>query len=104
MLSTELATSASEYATRLTPDSNVPPVVRRPRDNSRDVLPSVNTLAIRTEDLTKHYGPVHALESLTLEVSRGEIFGFLGANGAGKTTTIRLLLDLLRPTRGRAFL
>jgi len=64
----------------------------------------VNTLAIRTEDLTKHYGPVHALESLTLEVSRGEIFGFLGANGAGKTTTIRLLLDLLRPTRGRAFL
>ncbi len=61
------------------------------------------TPAIRTEDLTKHFGRVHALEGLSLEVGRGEIFGFLGANGAGKTTTIRLLLDLLRPTRGRAF-
>jgi ABC-2 type transport system ATP-binding protein len=60
--------------------------------------------AIRTEDLTKHFGRVCALEGLSLEVARGEIFGFLGANGAGKTTTIRLLLDLLRPTRGRAFL
>jgi ABC-2 type transport system ATP-binding protein len=60
--------------------------------------------AIRTEDLTKHFGRVTALEGLTLDVARGEIFGFLGANGAGKTTTIRLLLDLLRPTRGRAFL
>jgi len=39
---------------------------------------------------------------LDLEVARGEIFGFLGPNGAGKTTTIRLLLDLIRPTRGRA--
>jgi beta-exotoxin I transport system ATP-binding protein len=63
----------------------------------------VNAIAIRTEDLTKHYGPVRALDGLTLDVARGEIFGFLGANGAGKTTTIRLLLDLLRPTRGRAF-
>ena len=60
--------------------------------------------AIRTLDLTKHFGAVKALDGLTLEVGRGEIFGFLGANGAGKTTTIRLLLDLLRPTRGRAFL
>ncbi|MGQ0734035.1 MAG: ABC transporter ATP-binding protein [Acidobacteriota bacterium] len=61
-------------------------------------------LAIRTEDLTKHFGAVQALEGLTLEVARGEILGFLGSNGAGKTTTIRLLFDLLRPTRGRAFL
>ena len=59
-------------------------------------------LAIQTEDLTKYFGRVAALEGLSLEVGRGEIFGFLGANGAGKTTTIRLLLDLLRPTRGRA--
>lgn len=58
--------------------------------------------AIQAVDLTKHFGHVRALEGLTLEVSRGEVFGFLGANGAGKTTTIRLLLDLLRPTRGRA--
>jgi ABC-2 type transport system ATP-binding protein len=59
--------------------------------------------AIAIEGLTKYYGQVVGLEDLTLEVRSGEIFGFLGANGAGKTTTIRLLLDLLRPTRGRAF-
>jgi len=58
--------------------------------------------AVRIEGLTKYYGPVVGVEDLTLEVARGEVFGFLGANGAGKTTTIRLLLDLLRPTRGRA--
>jgi ABC-2 type transport system ATP-binding protein len=60
--------------------------------------------AIRTDDLTKHFGRVRALEGVSMEVAPGEVFGFLGANGAGKTTTIRLLLDLLRPTRGRAFL
>lgn len=46
--------------------------------------------------------PVRALERLDLRVERGEIFGFLGPNGAGKTTTIRLLLDLIRPTDGKA--
>jgi len=61
-------------------------------------------VAIRTSDLTKHFGPLAALDGLTLEIARGEIFGFLGANGAGKTTTIRLLLDLLRPTRGCAWI
>ena len=44
-----------------------------------------------------------ALGNVTLDVNRGEIFGFLGLNGAGKTTTIRILLDLVRPTTGRAF-
>ena len=58
--------------------------------------------AIRTESLTKYYGPVVAVESLDVAVDRGEIYGFLGPNGAGKTTTIRILLDLVRPTRGRA--
>ncbi len=58
--------------------------------------------AIRTEGLTKYYGPVIGIEDLSLEVAVGEVYGFLGANGAGKTTTIRLLLDLLRPSRGRA--
>ncbi len=60
--------------------------------------------AIRTVGLTKHFGPVVALDGLDLEVSPGEIFGFLGPNGAGKSTTIRLLLGLLRPTAGRAWL
>ncbi len=57
---------------------------------------------IRTEGLTKDYGRIVGLDDLTLEVQAGEVLGFLGPNGAGKTTTIRLLLDLLRPTRGRA--
>ncbi len=58
--------------------------------------------AIQAEGLTKYYGAVIGIEELTFEVSPGEVYGFLGANGAGKTTTIRLLLDLLRPSRGRA--
>src|SRR5258708_16141687 len=59
-------------------------------------------VAIQTDGLTKYYGAVVGIENLSLEVARGEVYGFLGANGAGKTTTIRLLLDLLRPSRGRA--
>jgi ABC-2 type transport system ATP-binding protein len=58
--------------------------------------------AIQTFGLTKSYGPVLALDSLSLTVEQGEIFGFLGPNGAGKTTTIRLLLDFIRPSNGRA--
>lgn len=60
--------------------------------------------AIRTETLTKYYGAVIGLDGVSLEVSEGEVFGFLGPNGAGKTTTIRLLLDLVRPTRGAAWI
>jgi beta-exotoxin I transport system ATP-binding protein len=62
----------------------------------------VTTPAIELDDLAKYFGPVIGVDGLSLQVERGEIFGFLGANGAGKTTTIRLLLDLLRPSRGRA--
>ncbi len=51
--------------------------------------------------LTKYFGAVRAIEELTFVVNAGEVVGFLGPNGAGKTTTIRLLLDLIRPTRGR---
>ena len=58
--------------------------------------------AICVEGLTKYYGAVIGIEDLSFTVAPGEVYGFLGANGAGKTTTIRLLLDLLRPTRGRA--
>jgi ABC-2 type transport system ATP-binding protein len=60
--------------------------------------------AIHTENLTKHYGRVRALEDLNLDIPRGEIFGFLGPNGAGKTTTIRTMMDEIRPTAGRASL
>ena len=58
--------------------------------------------AIRTTGLTKYFGPVIGVDDLTFDVRPGEVYGFLGANGAGKTTTIRLLLDLLRPSRGTA--
>ncbi len=58
--------------------------------------------AVRTESLTKRYGPVAALDRLDLELGEGEILGYLGPNGAGKTTTIRLLLGFVRPTAGRA--
>jgi len=58
--------------------------------------------AIVAENLTKFYGRTRGIENVNLEVREGEVFGFLGPNGAGKTTTIRILLDLIRPTRGRA--
>ncbi len=57
---------------------------------------------MRTEGLSKRYGHVDALRDLDLELAEGEVVGYLGPNGAGKTTTIRLLLGLIRPTRGRA--
>jgi ABC-2 type transport system ATP-binding protein len=67
--------------------------------------------AIRTEGLTKHYAvgfwrsrPYIALDDLTLEVAGGEVFGFLGPNGAGKTTTLKLLMQLIFPTSGRAWI
>jgi ABC-2 type transport system ATP-binding protein len=58
--------------------------------------------SIRAERLTKFYGSSRGVLELEFEVREGEVFGFLGPNGAGKTTTIRLLLDLIRPTSGRA--
>jgi ABC-2 type transport system ATP-binding protein len=66
------------------------------------MAPASDSPAIELRDLAKSYGSVHAVRGISLEVRRGEIFGFLGLNGAGKTTTIRMLLDLLRPTRGSA--
>ena len=59
-------------------------------------------IAIRTENLSRSFGGVRAVDNLSLEIARGIVFGFLGSNGSGKTTTIRLLLGLLEPTSGRA--
>ena len=58
--------------------------------------------AVRIENLSRDFGPVKALDRLSLEVPSGSIFGFLGPNGSGKTTTIHLLLGLLEPSGGRA--
>ena len=60
------------------------------------------TAVIHTERLTKTYGIHRGITEVDLDVEAGEIFGFLGPNGAGKTTTMRVLLDLIRPTSGRA--
>jgi ABC-type multidrug transport system ATPase subunit len=59
---------------------------------------------ISIRGISKHYRSLIAVKNLSLEVASGEIFGFLGPNGSGKTTTIRVLLDLIRPTAGSAFL
>lgn len=59
---------------------------------------------IQTTHLTKYFGKLCAVNSLTLQVDAGEIFGFLGPNGAGKTTTINMLTGLLQPTSGTATL
>jgi len=61
------------------------------------------TAALRTDHLGKRFGATVAVDDLTLTVPPGEVFGFLGPNGAGKSTTIRLVLGLLRPTSGAAW-
>ena len=68
--------------------------------NSPSMMSS--TSVIETEGLCKRYPGDRGILDLDLHVERGEVFGFLGPNGAGKTTTIRMLLDLIRPTAGRA--
>src|SRR5512133_36047 len=63
-----------------------------------------NDLAIDTYSLRKEFGKKVAVEDLSLQVERGEVFGFLGPNGAGKTTSVKMLLGLIRPTSGKAML
>ncbi|MCL1977648.1 MAG: ABC transporter ATP-binding protein [Candidatus Bathyarchaeota archaeon] len=57
---------------------------------------------IETENLTRKYGNLTAVDNVTFKIDRGEVFGFLGPNGAGKTTTIRMLACLISPTHGTA--
>ncbi|MFN8206714.1 MAG: ABC transporter ATP-binding protein [Bacteroidales bacterium] len=63
----------------------------------------MNTI-IRTENLSKNFGPVKAVKDLSLHIRKGEIYGFLGLNGAGKTTTIRMLLGMIKPSSGQAYI
>src|SRR5690349_1138550 len=58
---------------------------------------------IETRDLTKKYGELFAIKSISLSLNRGDLFGFIGPNGAGKTTTMRILATLLNPTWGEAY-
>ena len=61
-----------------------------------------NDIIVSTNNLTRRFGDFTAVDSVTMDVRRGEIFGFLGANGAGKTTMIRMLCGLLEPSGGEA--
>ncbi len=65
-------------------------------------MPTPQQDAIVAEQLTRRFGKFTAVDHISFQVSRGEIFGFLGPNGSGKTTTIRMLLGLSRPTSGKA--
>ena len=58
--------------------------------------------SVVVKDLVKRFGDFVAVDHISLETRRGEVFGFLGPNGAGKSTTIRILCGLLKPTSGRA--
>ena len=62
----------------------------------------MNENVIEVKDLKKHFGKVRAVDGISFNVKKGEIFGFLGPNGAGKTTTIRCLMDFIRPQEGEA--
>ena len=59
-----------------------------------------NARALEIEGVSKRYGDLAALESLSLDVRAGELFGFVGRNGAGKTTTMRIVLGVLSPDAG----
>lgn len=61
-----------------------------------------NNNVIEVENLTKKFGDFTAVNSITFEVKKGEIFGFLGANGAGKTTAMKMLIGISKPTSGKA--
>lgn len=59
---------------------------------------------IRLERISKSYGGKIAVDDLSLEIKKGEIFGFIGPNGAGKTTTIKMMVGILRPDKGKVFI
>lgn len=59
-------------------------------------------ISVKVQELTKKFGDFTAVDHINFEVSKGEIFGFLGANGAGKTTAMKMLIGILKPTSGQA--
>jgi ABC-2 type transport system ATP-binding protein len=67
-------------------------------------MEKIKDKVIKTKNLSKHFGDVKAVDGISLNVRKGEIYGFLGLNGAGKTTTIRMLLGMIHPTNGECYL
>src|SRR5271154_646379 len=75
---------------------------KRPSVPPEMPLPELKGAAVSLKNLVKRFGNFTAVDNVTLDVARGEIFGFLGPNGAGKSTTIRILCGLMAPTSGSA--
>ena len=65
---------------------------------------AVDEVSVSVKNLTKNYGEVKAVNDVSFDIMRGEIFGFLGPNGAGKTTTIRMITTATKPTSGTALI
>jgi len=68
----------------------------------RETMENMNV--IETKNLTKRFGDLLAVDNLSVNVRKGEIYGFLGPNGAGKTTTIKMILGLIYPTEGEVYI
>lgn len=91
----------SEVEAEMSPDGEQEfPRDEQPVPAGRRGGESLNNIAVRVEHLTRWFGSFVAVNDISLEVPRGEIFGFLGPNGAGKSTTIRMLCGLLPPSSG----
>ena len=80
----------------------VPPAAAELRPAPAPPAPAHGDLVVETRGLSRSFGAVHAVQDVSLQVRRGEVFAFLGPNGAGKSTTIKMLCTLLRPTSGEA--
>jgi ABC-2 type transport system ATP-binding protein len=75
---------------------------RRDSALEEDAMSGANDYAIETQNLTRRFGDLAAVDGVTLKIPKGQLYGFLGLNGAGKTTTIRMLTTLLPPSAGTA--
>src|SRR5882724_6157379 len=84
------------------PELTSPPPLPAAAPMAPPPLPVDKACAIATTSLTKRYGSLIALDSLTLRLDPGDVFGFIGPNGAGKSTTMKILAGLLSPTSGSA--
>ncbi|MDU7587048.1 MAG: ATP-binding cassette domain-containing protein, partial [Acidovorax sp.] len=64
------------------------------------ISPASDNVAISLRGVSKHYGALHAVDGVDLDIPKGEIFGLIGHNGAGKSTLFKMMLGLVKPTQG----
>src|SRR5687767_4500550 len=87
-----------------TPTPATPEAPRSDALTARPLSALNKEAVVQVDQLVKDYGRIQALRGVSLTVNKGEIFGLLGQNGAGKTTLIKILLGIVKPTTGLAFL